>query len=770
MKALLILASGLLAIGLPSSASGGPEGVPVDDIAAICSAGSRPADRRSEAQLVNGMERLYGRKLEVRREAPKTGAVIFLGKEAALRAGMVTEEELRAVHRGGHVIRVRDGRIAIAGPDGYATGFGVTAFLERLGLHTYSGVWPLRGRRVQVVEPKGRVIGPMDIRSKPFMPFRFGWSRPEVADSKAALEAWHPELKGKTDSHLDHSAGFFLPKDVYYDEHPEYYALLANGKRIAKDVFSYHRTPLCLSNPDVIRISIERGLKWVKLHSDKTYFHVTYGDTSTWCQCEACRKLDPEPGAYATRNLTWVNAVARAIGEKHPDKIILTYAYAGSDKAPPKIRPAKNVWVICTSALGNLPFLDHERAVGTENWRRRVGKIDGWVKIAPGQVGVCEYLGRYEPSTVDTTAAKFRAYAERGVVAHWHTYGWPKNFAPLVRYLYPRLCWDPKQDAQALAEDFARHYYGPAGEAVVEHLRLAHRRYQETRANPGQMKDGYPDGYYARPFADKMLATLRKACEAAKNDKGLYEELRAEARAFLCDWMAHPLSKELTPEAAETLRDQLATLRSFTGNGEKELIAFARQVHATGCGIESVQQGALRLVEDWLEKQDLPSPKAVKLANGVRIPAEAFMYGVLVRERGGHVGPPLPPRMATCIYVRGNRKNRSHRTEAQFELGAIPGDGAAELVMDGQDSDHRVPAAEIRVSVNDTKIYEGPVMFVKWNWSRQSFAIPAGVLRKGVNKLEIVNVGDPKSIKEWWERWVEIAQATIRFRSADKNR
>jgi len=55
---------------------------------------------------------------------------------------------------------------------------------------------------------------------------------------------------------------------------------------------------------------------------------------------------------------------------------------------------------------------------------------------------------------------------------------------------------------------------------------------------------------------------------------------------------------------------------------------------------------------------------------------------------------------------------------------------------------------------------------VKWNWSRQSFKIPAGLLKRGKNKLEVLNAADLKSIEKWHERWFMLSSATIKF--ADK--
>ena len=102
---------------------------------------------------------------------------------------------------------------------------------------------------------------------------------------------------------------------------------------------------------------------------------------------------------------------------------------------------------------------------------------------------------------------------------------------------------------------------------------------------------------------------------------------------------------------------------------------------------------------------------------------------------------------------------------ARFDLDDIQGDGAAVLDIWGQDSDHAGPPADIRIQINGKTIYKGQVSVVKNNWSGQAFPISAGVLKKGANVLEITNISDLKSIKNWYERWFMVCNATIKFKN-----
>jgi hypothetical protein len=181
--------------------------------------------------------------------------------------------------------------------------------------------------------PGGPGIGSRGGGLKPMVDFRDG-----VADPRQGL---NPELfdPKKTNSNLwiDHTSGYLVPKLMYYDAHPEYYAQRLDGQRIPKTVTDAY-VHLCLSNPEVRKISTERLLGWIRLQPEKRYYCVTQGDGMDWCQCEKCKAMDVTHGNYSDRLLQFVNPMARAVRQEFPDKILLAFAYCGTDVAP-VVRP-----------------------------------------------------------------------------------------------------------------------------------------------------------------------------------------------------------------------------------------------------------------------------------------------------------------------------------------------------------------------------------------------------------------------------------------------
>jgi hypothetical protein len=83
----------------------------------------------------------------------------------------------------------------------------------------------------------------------------------------------------------------------------------------------------------------------------------------------------------------------------------------------------------------------------------------------------------------------------------------------------------------------------------------------------------------------------------------------------------------------------------------------------------------------------------------------------------------------------------------RFKLPEDSADRAAVLDLEGQDGITKWAGkrlfsslTHIAVRVNGQEIYRGECGFVRGNWSRRDFRIPAGVLKAGENRLEIENI------------------------------
>ena len=144
---------------------------------------------------------------------------------------------------------------------------------------------------------------------------------------------------------VGYAEGFFvhtftklLPPDIYFDEHPEYYAEIGGRRQREK-------TQLCLSNPDVLELVKARVLEELRAQPESRLFSVSQDDNYNGCTCEKCRAFDEAEGSMAGSMIRFVNRVAEAVEPEFPNVVIDTLAYQYTRKPPKHIRPRHNVSV-----------------------------------------------------------------------------------------------------------------------------------------------------------------------------------------------------------------------------------------------------------------------------------------------------------------------------------------------------------------------------------------------------------------------------------------
>ena len=118
----------------------------------------------------------------------------------------------------------------------------------------------------------------------------------------------------KRQGYYVHTFNRLVPWQEYFATHPEYYAEL-NGKRIIDQ--------LCLSNPEVLKLTIAKLKEAILAEPEKKYWSVSQNDNFSYCQCENCKKIIAEEKSPAGPVIRFVNEVAKHF----PDKIISTLAY-----------------------------------------------------------------------------------------------------------------------------------------------------------------------------------------------------------------------------------------------------------------------------------------------------------------------------------------------------------------------------------------------------------------------------------------------------------
>ena len=699
--------------------------------------------------------------------APELTNVILLGKEAALKAGTLSPDDLEPWGYQGLVIKARSPIITIAGNTRHGVGYGIYRFLEQQGCRFYA-----YGCEI-VPERRDGILLDCELADKPFMHVKGctgayairGWQGSLMGDPRGTDD---PPLTDKT-QWIDHTAAYLVPKSVYYDKRPEYYALLANGKRMSKDLPDV-RVMICLTHPDALRISAERTLRWIEMQQDRKVFVIAQGDGVEWCHCDRCQQV----GNCADQTLHWVNYIAREVAKKYPEKVLMCHAYNGSEAPPLRLKPAKNAIIMYAAwpNAGNAPnslrdFDARENVVAGTHLR-------GWLKAAPRQMGVYDYNsgGRL---TLYGMAQRIKWMAKNDMRGVWYC-GTPWFFRELFVFVHCRLTWDPYEDVTSLRNEFIRAYYAEAASLVRELCDLIYFRLEHGDYDARMRAGGFPPpDYFEREFVDKAFDLFDRALELTKDNARAHTDLQKTKELFIanCFALRPGLSSDLTDDECYVFGRNLTEyensvwLPQFTSIRSKKKPRFedlkSKIWSLTFVDIgEPPAQGKLPA----LLLEMMRNPKKVidahrktyfveRTAGGWRLPGIQFRGGQYWRSYSWQC-----PRREHCMVVRGRMTDVS-TMEARLILDTPPPDRDGVLEIEGQDSDKMwAEPAPIEIRINKTLVYDGPNNFAKMGWSRRTWRLPKGTLRKGENVVRIRNNAASDSLTS---HWFMLSECRVRF-------
>ena len=280
----------------------------------------------------------------------------------------------------GYVIEEKEGSLYFTGLNPTPITFGVYSFIEEdLGVR-----WFAPGDLWEKV-PKSAKPGTLSVaaRSRTVIPH----ISPRIWSAHNWAPMWNDwNIRNKTTlSEVISKRNFqnkihqIFPVEKYAKEHPEYYPLMANGKRYIPDKDDRRWRP-CESNPEVQRIVVDYIRDYFDKNPTQDSFSVGMDDISHLCCCPNCRAMDDAPDSwehqrFSDRHYRFVNIIAKEVAKTHPDKYIGTLIYAIALQPPkqvPKMEPNVFGYITETSAAWWMPGqkkIDHDL---TTEWRRRV--------------------------------------------------------------------------------------------------------------------------------------------------------------------------------------------------------------------------------------------------------------------------------------------------------------------------------------------------------------------------------------------------------------
>lgn len=310
-----------------------------------------------------------------------------------------------------------------------------------------------------------------------------------------------------------HTFYSLVPPSEFFDKHPEYYSLI-DGKRI------YKRAQLCLSNPDVLNIMIERVKNRMRESPEYLIYCVSQGDWRNPCQCDKCQKIVKEEGSESGIVVWFVNQVAKAVEKEFPDKFIGTLAYEYTQTPPRNIHPRDNVVIrLCPIDA----CVSHDLKTCPEN-KSFMEDMKGWSAISP-HLYIWDYVVNFTTyimpyPNINVLQSNIKTFRENNAIgimeqADYQSRG--GEFSELKCYLLSRLLWNPDCNTEDVINDFMYGYYGRAGKYIRQYFDLLNSRITpETHMYIGLKSD---DPVFSDDFVQQSSLIFQNAGKVADNDE-----------------------------------------------------------------------------------------------------------------------------------------------------------------------------------------------------------------------------------------------------------
>ncbi|MFO0875952.1 MAG: DUF4838 domain-containing protein [Gemmataceae bacterium] len=402
-----------------------------------------------------------------------------------------------------------------------------------------------------------------------------------------------------------HTFGKFISAKEFAKDHPEYFSMDADGKRMTDDKGSdVLWIQLCVTNDEVRRITVERAKKALRYDAAEArkdgraptrYLVLSQNDNTTdLCLCPKCKAVSEREGSQAGLLLEYVNVVARGLRDEFPDVRVLTDAYNYTLQPPKSIRPEPNVVV---RYIDNYGFSDPTRPLTDPLNRRPKAIFDGWAKTAP-TTAVWDYWrvfplhapGLFAPS-VNTPAIRsdlqlFHRNGVRYVTVECEDFlgaGFDphpqsfdlQSFMTLQTWVGMKLLDDPNREPRLLIATFCRGYFGPASEPMHKlHDWIAERQAK----TPIRIVDVQRHIWLKHLCDAEFFATayrhLDDAVRLAKGDRAILTRLARERLVVDSAYLwTHESVKRYDPNTAAKLPERNVVVKRHRQDWQRYLAA-----------------------------------------------------------------------------------------------------------------------------------------------------------------------------------------------------
>lgn len=475
-------------------------------------------ERKAASDLALWLREMTGARFAVvsegARRAPAKKLISIGGTAALARAGLAEADV--DLGEEGYAMAVAGGNLFLLGGRTRGPINAVYALLEEdLGCRWYernSSTVPHRGELKFRPVPR-HVVPVLEIRD-PFYwdAFDGTWSLRNRTNSPAAPVA--EEYGGHMKYALFvHTFNTLVPPDVYFRDHPEYYSELGGVRRPVQ---------LCLTNPEVLRITIENVKAILRKDPSARLISVSPNDGTGYCECAKCRAIEEAEGSKSGTLIPFCNAVGDAIKDEFPHVKISTLAYLDTAVPPKTARPRDNVAIqLCTdSHAWPEPFLTVEETEKFQSIMRAWEAIGATMDIWDYTVNFSHYSIPMPNMPVVTEDIRFFfAHGAKGVMLQGAYQGAGSENGIMRSWVWAKQLWDPSLDTRALMRDFIYGYYGDAAEPIWQYNDMLWNMWVENHSKPPSedklrglgIRYGPDSAFLSREFLDGAFSLFAQA-------------------------------------------------------------------------------------------------------------------------------------------------------------------------------------------------------------------------------------------------------------------
>ena len=279
-----------------------------------------------------------------------------------------------------------------------------------------------------------------------------------------------------------HSMEIFVPANKYFKEHPEYYWMREDGVRRPPQRAGYNGG-LCVSNPDVRRITTETLLEMIR-HDRETIpkdnwpyvYDISKLDAVPYyCVCPECKKMAEEEGSQFGLFLRFLNPIAAVVKEKYPDVIIRTWGEDFDVNNPNRTKPLDNIllWVDDKFTRSDCyrPLTHHINDALRKEFLVKASDGKSFMVWDYWNLGGAYYFNPPRVETMfDAIKPDLKFFNENGAIAMFIEASLdkdsPQNFMQMYYFIASQLMMNMAQDPEKLGRMYLDYYFGPLAESM----------------------------------------------------------------------------------------------------------------------------------------------------------------------------------------------------------------------------------------------------------------------------------------------------------------